>query len=58
MTVGSAFFGLSQIAGSQIVAITAALRIDELLSNQSLQQGSIEITATAAFKFNNSSTPN
>jgi hypothetical protein len=56
MTVGSAFFG--QIAGSQIVAITAALRIDELLSNQSLQQGSIEITATAAFKFNNSSTPN
>jgi hypothetical protein len=50
IAVGSTFFGLSQIAGSQVATIRAALRIDELLSNQPLQNGSIEITSTAAFR--------
>jgi hypothetical protein len=49
--VDSTFFGLSQIAGSQVIAIKTVLRIDELLRNQPLHNGAIEIVATAAFKF-------
>ena len=50
ITVESTFFGLGQIAGSQILAINAALRIDELLRNRPLQDGSIQITSSAAFR--------
>lgn len=50
ISVESTFFGLGQIAGSQILAIDAIFRIDELLRNQPLQDGSIEITASATFQ--------